>query len=362
MTADVSMKIKDDQERADLFNRLVRHFGAEVDRRGWVHVTCPRCGKEGRRQDIHFSFSLDHGCRCQACGYTANLKQLAAITGVLDDSAPAPVVTIRREPEVKHYRWMEQLPDYLERYTARPDRYAAWKSYRQVDYALVMRHLLGIGCFPEFSSQCQHERLIVPMLQNGKPVAFRGRSIATCEHKKWLSTAMGGRPPILFNGGVLLPAGSRARVSDYDLTDSAGAYCQGRVLLVVENPVDCILLESVGACAVATLGVTMWTRERPWTQLLKVARPRQVVVLYDHDLPGNGPANPREYTRMIEDWKANHNDAEPPLSNGLRLANELNEAGVPASVFHWPESTPLKADVGWAIEKFGLQKIRDIWG
>jgi hypothetical protein len=174
-----------------------------------------------------------------------------------------------------------------------------------------------------------------------------------------LTTATGGRAPLLYNGAVLLPEKDRALVSACDLTDSLGSYCRGKTLFVVENPVDCLLLESAGLCAVATLGVTMWTQERPWTALLRLAKPERVVVWYDHDLPGNGAANPGEYERMVAAWELAHNGMLPPLSNGLRLANDLNAAGIPAQAFPWPESAPLKADPGWMIERVGVNRIAE---
>jgi predicted RNA-binding Zn-ribbon protein involved in translation (DUF1610 family) len=360
MTAAPSMRV-DDSERADLYARLLTHYHAAADRRGWVHVPCPHCGKEGSRANIHFSFSYDHGAKCQACGFGANLKQLCAKLDLLDSGftpLPAPV---RREPEIRHYKWMDELPHYLDLYTHAPYRYEVWSDYRSLSREQVDKYQLGEGYFPPYSSQCNHARLMLPMLQNGVPVAFRGRECdSECHHKKWLTTAMGNRSPLLYNGGVLLPEKDRALVPQYDLTDSLGPYCRSRVLVVVENPVDCLLLESAGISAVATLGVTMWTPERPWTQLLKLARPRQVLILFDHDLPGNGASSAAEYRSMVTAWKAAHNDAEPPLSNGLKLANHLNESGVAAACFRWPESAPLKADPGWLIEQVGLARIGDI--
>lgn len=360
MTAAPSMRVEP-EERAALFAVLVRHYGAEVDRRGWVHVKCPNCGKDGTRKDIHFSFSENHGAKCQACGYGANLKQLASKLGLLDQPIePAPPI-VRREPEIKHYAWMDDLPAYLKDYTCNDSRWEKWADYRNVPGEVVARYYLGVGVFPPYSSQCQHPRLMVPMFQGGMPVAFRGRAIS-CNHAKWLSTSMGGRAPLLYNGAILLHEKDRLSTlpGQFDLADALGPYCRDRVLFIVENPVDCILFESAGLSAVATLGVTMWTQERPWTALLRQARPKLVVIMYDHDLPGNGASSQAQYREMVDAWSAKHNTLTPPVSNGIRLANELNQAGITAVTYRWPESAPIKADPGWLIEKVGISAISDI--
>jgi DNA-directed RNA polymerase subunit RPC12/RpoP len=355
-----SMRVQPEEAPA-LFARLCQHYGQQPDRRGWVHVTCPQCGKEGTRQNVHFSFSESHGARCQVCGYGANLKQLCARLDLLTlPLEPMPVV--HHEPEIKHYAWMDELSAYLDKYKAHPWLYEAWAGYRGVAPEIVDRYHLGVGQFPPFASQCQHPRMMVPMFQAGIPVAFRGRGMTDCGHKKWLTTAMGGRSPLLYNGAVLLPEKDRALASQFDLTDSLGPYCRGRVLVVVENPVDAILMESAGLCVVATLGVTMWTTERPWTALLRLARPKSVVIMYDHDLPGNGPVSPYDRQVMVDTWKAKHPNAEPPAANGLRLASELSHAGIPARVFGWPAAAPLKADPGWMIEHLGVDRLKQVVG
>jgi hypothetical protein len=349
-------------DRTVLFSKLCQHYSTVPDRRGWVHIACPRCGKVGTNKNIHFSFSLTYGCKCLACGYTTNLETMARnaeiVTGEKTVFEPVKI----QEPVIHHYAWMDELPEYVAQAEGHPSNLDRWMLYRGLDEKTVKRYHLGTGAFPAYSSQCNHTRLLVPVYQNGVPIALRGRAISGngCEaagHKKWLSTALGGRPPILFNGGVLLPPRDRGMVGQFDLADSLGPYCQGRVLIVVENPVDCLMLETAGACVVATLGVTMWTANRAWTAVLKQAHPKSVLVMYDHDLPGNGAANAHEYARMVSQWKAEHNGLEPPISNGLRLANELQAAGIPASAFRWPTSAPLKADPGWLMEQAGLENI-----
>ncbi len=371
-----SMRV-DPAEIPALFDRLRQHYPEreEQTRQGvtWVHVPCPSCGKESTRRNVHFSFSSTGKAKCFSCGYGANLKQLAAKLEILDEPAPAPL-PVRKAPEPRRYRWMDELPVYFQRYRAHPWVYEAWEGYRGLSPAVVDRYGLGVGVFPPYSSNCQHLRLTVPMLQDGAPVAFRGRAVTDCGHAKWLTTAMGGRPPLLYNGAILLPEHERSMAANYDVTDSDSAYVRGRVLVVVENPVDCLLFDSAGVSAVATLGVTMWTQERPWTTLLKLARPQKVLILYDHDLAGNGAANAAEYQAMTERWREHQRqtwrkthdtewtETQPPTPNGVRLANLLNEAGVPAVCFRWPSSAPEKADPGWLIEKVGQQKISEVLG
>ncbi len=299
-------------DQKDLFWALCRHLGVEPDRRGESHCTCPACGKQAKRGSVHFSFGVNGGF-CFVCQFKCSLHTLAAHYG-LDDAAPVEPRPAR--PPRHRYDVLEHDPDDLaRRYAAQPEAVEQWQAYKPLSVETIRRYQLGYGVFPAHSSQCTHPRLIVPLFAGGRCVGFRGRSTG-CACPKWLSP--GGSRMVLYNA--------------HDVT--------GKLLWVVENPVDALLLEAYDArcAAVATLGVTIWTDE--YTELVRPAR--KVVVAYDADAPGNGGGRAGR-----EAWLATHDRLIEP--NGVKLVNRLLAAGIRAVLFPWPEGTPVHTDIGALI-------------
>jgi hypothetical protein len=334
---------------SDLFSELVNFIHPESDRKGEQHFKCPLCGHESSPRKPHCSFSANPpGWYCFCCGGHGSLIDLADKVGYkINGSYIAPVVIVPPEHERPDPDWMDRLGDYVAGYTTRADRFELWQKYKPIKPESIRLWQLGVGRFPPYSSQCQHTRLIVPIFMGGKVAQLRGRSMG-CDCNKWLGTAMNGRPPILFNGARLFPPELRHKAKGFSLGDTQGeAWIRGKLLLIVENPVEAIRLEAAGFYAVATLGVTMWNQGRSWTQVLAHAKPESVLVLYDHDLAGNGTISQAELKQWIREWKEkNGQNREPPIPNGIRLANELKAAGINAHVYPWSDNVPKKADIG----------------
>lgn len=311
----------------DYFSLLCQHLNIAPDRRGECHVTCPSCGKEPKRGQAHFSFS-EKGAHCFVCGLDIGLKALAGHYGLTDGSPVAPLPRVEAAPQY-HYDILEHEPDRLAaQYAAHPEAVARWQAYKPLPAEVITRYQLGYGRLPRYSSRCQHERLIVPLLgSSGHVVGFRARS-AGCDCGKWLSPA--GSQMVLFNMATL-------------------AFSAGEQLWIVENPIDALLLEQrYPVKAVATMGVTIWHDE--WTHWIVAAKPRRVVVAYDHDVPGNGGT-----PEMRRRWAEEHNGKVMP-SNGARLANTLLTAGLPAVLLPWPEDAPEKADIGQVLGRIDDRK------
>ncbi len=315
-----------------MFNRLCQLLSAQPDRRGEAHIPCPWCGKEPARGQVHFSVS-ERGGHCFCCGNGGSVYQVAARLG-LEGKTPRPVVVPRppaHRPRPKPTADFGQLARVYETY---PGRVELWRAYKPLWPETIEAYRLGYGSFPQYTSRCQHPRLMVPLIAEGKVVGFRGRRVegCTCEGKvKWLSPV--GTVPVLYNGERLGAQGPLLGMAAGD------RLATGRTLFIVENPLDALLLEQLGqnVTAVATLSVSQWNEG--WTDLIRLARPRSVIVAYDNDRPGNGGG-----VIGRERWlRAHPRDIEP---GGVRLVNQLLAAGVPARLFPWPKNAPEHADIG----------------
>lgn len=295
----------------DYFSSLCQHLQVAPDRRGECHVSCPSCGHPVKRGQTHFSFSRD-GAFCFVCGYDSGLRALAAHYG-LADGMPVERRPLPPRPEARHYNIREHAPDELAvRYAAHPERMQRWQAYKPVNADTIKRYRLGFGALPAHSSRCPHRRLIVPLFEAGTCVGFRARQVE-CECGKWLS-----------------PGGSQLTL--YNARDLAG-----KLVWIVENPIDALLIEQryPECAAVATLGVSVWRDE--WTELVRPAR--KVIVAYDHDCPGNGGT-----AAMRQAWLRTH--PRLPEPGGIKLVNRLLSAGIMALLFPWPADAPEHADIG----------------
>ena len=289
-----------------IFARLVAAYGCEPDKRGEVHVDCPWCGKPPQRGQVHFSFS-EAGCYCFVCGNGGSLAKLAQAVGMIKDDRPIPAPPKKTKPAPpKPYFWQSETTlQYITRLPVE-ERHRRWQVYKPVTLEMVEAYNLGVGVLP--FSRCKHERLLVPLLENGNLVGIRGRRIG-CDCPKWLS-----------------PAGNRTVLYNADRIQA------GKPVFIVENAVDALLFTAMIAIpAVATLSISYWKDE--WLELLRPAG--LVVVAYDNHLPGNGGGK--------SEWLATHpHDIEPA---GIRLVNKLNAAGIKARLFDWKDA-PVGTDIG----------------
>ena len=312
----------------EMFGKLCHHLQVQPDRRGECYVTCPFCGKESSAKDAHFSFS-ERGGHCFVCGKSGGLYGLLRVYGLTEGAAarklgstsradPSPTPPPR--PAAKRAATKVDWEAMVRRYESHPETVSRWSAYKPLPEDLIRAYRLGYGIFPQYTSHCQHPRLMVPLIENGVVVGLRGRKVdcgcgdtETKRGDKWLSPA--GTRCILFNGerfgqgpGMGFAYGQR-RADRYTL------------LLIVENPIDALLAEvwNEDVVAVATLGVSMWKAE--WTPFLVRVQPAAVVVFFDNDRPGNGGGQMGR-----KDWLATHpTDIEP---NGIRLVHHLQAAGI----------------------------------
>jgi hypothetical protein len=287
-----------------LFDQLCQRYNVRPDRRGECAITCPACGKEPKRGQVHFSFGQDGGF-CFVCGFKCGLIHLAKLKGIETREQQQPKI----EKSYRAPNWMSSAWDYVRRFEQHPQRFELWASYKPLAHSWIQRRRLGVGVLP--SSKCPHERLIVPVISGSSVVGLRGRSMG-CDCGKWLQaggTRLESMP--LYPG--LPPADS--------------------VVWIVENPVDALMVQAMTPYwGVATYSVAYW--RDAWTDQLKAVHPRTVIVAFDNDLPGNGCGHRREQAER--EWMVNHPKAmKIPESAGPRLANRLLESGLPAVLFDW---------------------------
>jgi hypothetical protein len=281
-------------------------------------ITCPSCGKKSELGQVHFSFS-EYGGHCFVCSYKCSLAQLAAKVG-LGEREYEPPVPKPTEPDALP-AWFGNAQSLVMEYESNPGKIRLWQGYKPVSEKLITERRLGVGVLP--SSKCKHQRLIVPIIDNGVIVGLRGRAIG-CDCGKWLVA-----------GGTKL---------DMLPLYNAEAIHIDRMVWIIENPVDALLAFDIGLYALATYSVSYW--RDAWTEYLKSVDPCMVIVAYDNDLPGNGGGINRK--KFIEKWFTEHNGANPPEAAGIKLVNRLLEAGLPAMLYDWGDK-PEKYDIGRLI-------------
>lgn len=313
----------------NLLTTLADQLGAELRRDGRYHADCVFCGKEAKRSQKHFSFVAE-GYVCWVCGAQGGLKVLAEQVGC---AGMAPQRTQRYQEPAPPRRWQLAPDRYVQQFCEASTRLIDWQGYKPLLIDTIARYRLGVGVLP--SSRCTVRRLIVPVYAGGQVVAFHGRAYRDGDSDaKWL-TAGGSRKDVLFNAAALRP---------------------GAVVIVAENMVDCLLAQEAepGVVALAGGGVA-WRSE--WTQQIAASRPRHVLVWLDNDMVGCG--NTTTYQQLLQEWRgemlariaAGKIKVMPaaPERKGPQIANELLAAGVKATVYQWPQGTPPKADLGWAL-------------
>jgi hypothetical protein len=299
-----------------LFEDLMYHTGAVPDRRGEHHITCPDCTHESTPRAPHCSFN-EQGWFCFSCGAGGSLKSLAERLNVPVSERPqiTPRKSLQEAPR-RAYPWQHD-PDILYAYESHPQRFLAWERYKPLPRPVIEAKRLGVGRLP--SSKCPHERLIVPVLDEGEMVGLRGRSLG-CECGKWLVAA-----------GTHL---NRQPLYNQD------ALTNNQVVWIVENPVDALMVAvSTPFVGLASYSTSWWRAE--WTEVLKLARPELVMVAYDQDLVGNGGGDRR--AEFVAEWLKSH--PRVPESRGIKLVNTLLAAGIHAVLFPWKDK-PYKYDIG----------------
>lgn len=305
-------------DNAALFYELIHFVREQPDRRGYVAIDCPRCGKEARHGETHFNFG-EAGGMCFVCGYRPTLWQVAADVGYQETDRIIPNLPRKPKKQKPRYTpdWLGIKPkEYHDSFKTRgPEVEAAWKKYKPLTSGQIMVNCLALGILP--GSKCRHQRLILPIFDDGdRLTCLRGRRIE-CDCMKWTTSGgwkMDSLP--LFNFWSLE---------------------REQPVLVCENPVDAIMVGN----AVATLSVVYWTDK--WSEQLHSVRPGPIVIAYDNDLPGNGGAWNRKH--MIELWRDGDPNRPIPKANGPKLANRLIAEGFTVKLWDW-KGAAHKADIG----------------
>ncbi len=320
----------------NLFDELCTHLNVKPDGHGEAWADCPQCGKP--RKDKKFSFN-ERGAHCFVCNYSANLNALADKVGLKDQRPYTPPQRAQETPHAPR-AWQADAELIVSSCESDP-RIASVleRTGKPLKSETIAANRLGVGAFPgglwfagkwedvaklgkpRFVDEnntphwvCTHDRLIVPIFDAAFVITgFRCRAFQ-CDCTKWLSP--GGSVLQLYN---------------------VHAVRRGQPVVIVENPIDALLITERWYPAVATFGVSIWKDD--YTAQLTALSPEIIISAYDNDAPG--------YTtdrRIIAAWIRQHKCA-PPL-NGLKLANRLCEAGLPAKPYVWPVGTPAKYDIG----------------
>lgn len=303
------------------------HGNPEPDRRHERHVPCPWCRVAPKERQVHFSYGPGAnsrcfgGGKCWVCHAGGNLWKVAARLGLTDGIAPEPRPAKREPPPPPPppREWQKAPERWLDAYTTNARRYWLWQRHKPLSQQTIERWQLGVGVLP--SCSCRHERLIVPLVQGGEVVGFRGRAIG-CDCTKWLVAA--GSAKLAYGAAALRP---------------------GQIVWIVENNVDALLLmqEHPDWCALAsTNGAGYWQDE--WTAQLVASRPRAVIVALDNDIAGQ--ARGATLQRLAREWREAHPEATRlPTQHGPRLLRRLQAAGLPARLYQYPPGAPAKASV-----------------
>lgn len=290
-----------------------------------AYVTCPQCHQEGK-----FAFS-PKGAHCfrGSCGYSASLWGFANQIGFYQRGGEyiSPAIPSRRDRPLAN--WQRDPQAVLDQYISAPDVYERWQKYKPVNLDTIIKYQLGVGVLP--ASRCKHKRLIVPLIEGGKIVGFRGRAIdcactADCPDgckvhcPKWLTC--GSAKTILFG----LDGVSR-----------------GDIVYWLENMVDAMLVVQTSThnykAVASTAGAGTW---KDFIQPMVEKTPALVVVALDNDLAGQPTPAARRY--LIQQHIAKH--GAPPIEglNGIKITNAFLRERTPVHLLRWPDDAPPKAD------------------
>jgi hypothetical protein len=314
----------------DLWEEMQFHYMAtEPDRRGWMHIACPFCGKEPpQRGPNKPNFSFNHnGYKCYSCGATGNIYELAKHVGVWDGGVPeVDPRSFRAKPPVveKEIPWAANASTLLKSYVSHPKKVERWREYKPLSSDTIELYRFGVGKLPgDFD-----ERLIVPVFGKNHEsiVGFHGRSLT--RELKWKSAK-----------------GSHKRIP-WGWTSLGG----GEELWIVENYADAALLMQIYPSVTAIgMGMVRVLREDE-LNWFKLHPPASVTVAFDNDMAGQ--ASDMLYLELCLEWKRKHPKAgAPPPRHGPVLVEQLQKAGIKAQAFEWrPEDRP-KKDIGELLQE-----------
>ena len=277
-------------------------LGATKFRGNRWHGDCPHCGSPMRRNRTHFVVDAK-GAHCFVCGAHESIAWILRDAYDANHVDLPEIVSRETLPEPEPAWWLEHRGAMMERYTSLQCVVGAWRAYKPVSRETIEKYQLGVGYLParEIGKTMSGLRLIVPIIEGGEVVALAGRLLpdATDSGPKWLRAPDAPKTRYLWN-------------SEADVA--------GKIVWIVENPVDVMLLMQLRPddVAMAPSGVSLkpsWWQQEAWR--LKAAK--IVLVCYDNDAVGRAA-------------DSNLETDVPPYAQ--LTADALRRCGVPATHFH----------------------------
>jgi hypothetical protein len=327
-----------------LIERLAAQLEAVRDRDGRWHADCPFCGAvgvKGNRPAFHFYLyqfeSGASGAQCWSCGYKSSLQRIARELGTPtypDDAIVAQRPAAReitppwRKPRAWE-NWRRYQSTRIEAITRE------WQVYRPFTAETVDRYGLAVERMPFYHDergwyQGRYPRLMIPIVRGDEMLGIRGRAHHRLDDgAKWISAT-----------------GTQTWLCGLENVRA------GDEVIWCESLADRLLgLQQAPKYQFVASGGLTWQAE--WLQQLAAARPRYVLVWFDHDLSGNG--SPYYADEWRAQWtadvlgrrkNANMPMPSPPTPRGPRLVRELQALGITASLYDWPATAAHKSDMG----------------
>ncbi len=261
------------------------------------------CAFHADRKPGSFSFS-ERGYHCFSCGEHGSLRRLAEQIGIeVGRSAPIVMLSRARPRPARIHDWQRD-PDYWRRFLPLPPEAREYYHSRGFTDGTIESRRLGYGVLPD--SRCPHPRAILPVFEDGRLVAIRGRAILGSDHfDKWLCS--GGSRVALYGAESLSP---------------------DRPVVITEAPYSAILAQQERpdlAAVAGTAGAATWRDE--WTRQVVETEPSWVLIWYDADEAGR--------------------------TNGQRVAERLRAAGLTVRVYQWPRGTAEHRDLADVLAEGG---------
>lgn len=284
---------------------------------------CPICRAEDDDMRASFGYIFPRGrgdgwgFKCFACNHRAlSLVEfaIAANVGHLVDeilpseysNKPVAYTASKKKANVRIDEtkarmlsaWTYRLGGIVESGHAHKDVYDAWYAHKRVPREVVDQWMLGVGPLP--SSKCNHDRLLVPVVDRfGKPVWIRGRKLNCSCKEKWL--AAGGVSPTMGDSPPWHPGWQRHIEPESGKLRHLLGELYKPMVYIVENMVDALLISHyTWHTGMAIMSVTYrsdrWLEHIKW--LAKNNHHLRFVVALDAHGPGNGWVS-REH--MIEE-------------------------------------------------------------
>lgn len=230
--------------------------------------------------------------------------------------------------EWKRPYWSFQAERIIAAFESHPNRVQMWQDYKPIPESTIVKERLGVGVLP--MSYCRHERLILPVYENGILIGLRGRQLA-CKCGKPNKSG-----DLILDRWLNAKGTKKAIYGLYDIHP-------GKPLWIVENNADRLLLESTYAeqewSAVSPLtGVaTVW--EPQWIQYVLTVAPSQVIIAFDNDEAG------QPNREILRQFYIDNPDRKPGLG-GQKLRKQFAEYGITARLWAWEKGSPKGADIG----------------